>query len=140
MKKLILLIVLCFIANLGYSKEVNLLCRGTLSFNMTGVSDTKNKDLNFSFDETKETIITDGILMCINSSNLKSKTRQFTKQNIIVDAETEGKEPIDIDYCYHSFELNRNSGLLKTTKMENSKNIVVIHSGNFNCELAKQKF
>jgi hypothetical protein len=48
MKKLLLLILLLFITNLGYSKDIDLLCRGTLSYNANKISDTKKMDLNLN--------------------------------------------------------------------------------------------
>ena len=140
MKKLILLILLLFITNLGYSKDIDLLCRGTLSFSADKISDNSKIDLNFSFDDVKNTYTTDSRLMCVDKVNLKQVSRLFAKQHIIIKNITEGKGPTDNDYCFNSIELNRNSGLLKTTKMENSESLVVIYTGNFNCELAKQKF
>jgi galactose mutarotase-like enzyme len=140
MKKLLLLILLLFITNLGYSKDIDLLCRGTLSYNANKISDTKKMDLNFSFNDERKTYTTDSRLMCLDKKNLKGVSRLFTEQNIIIENVTEDKNTTDNDYCFNTIELNRNSGLLKSTKMENTEGLIVIYTGNFNCELAKQKF
>ena len=140
MKKLILLILLLFITNLGYSKEVNLFCRGTLSINMDKVEEVSKHELNFDFDDVKDTVtIKDNLLLCRNYQTTFD-TRQFTKQDISLQKSTRGKLVQDAGYCLESFELNRNSGLLKTTKMETTIIGVSFYTGNFNCELAKQKF
>lgn len=140
MKKLIPLILLLFITNLGYSKEVNLFCRGTLSINMDKVEEVSKHELNFSFDDVKDTItIKDNLLMCLNYQTTVN-TRQFTKQDISLQRSTRGKLVQDSGYCLESFELNRNSGLLKTTKIATTIVGVGFYTGNFNCELAKQKF
>ena len=96
--------------------------------------------LNFYFDDVKDTItIKDNLLMCLNYQTTFD-TRQFTKQDISLQRSTRGKLVQDVGYCLESFELNRNSGLLKTTKMETTRIGVSFYTGNFNCELAKQKF
>lgn len=137
--KTLFLIFFLFITHTSYSKEVDLICRGTLTLTSNSFSDKEKIDLNFSFEDTKETITTQGRLLCTKTKT-KENIRQFTKQSISISSETEDKKPTDSDYCFHSFDLNRNSGLLKTTKMENSEGLIVIYTGNFNCELAKQKF
>ena len=78
-------------------------------------------------------------MFCSNLEELKGK-QNFTKGRIYRSSSTDGKETQDLGYCSHSFDLNRNSGKLVTTKMENSQGIFVIQNGNFNCELVKQKF
>lgn len=140
MKKLFLILFLLSLFTNSYAKEADLLCKGSVTFIMPGISDVKDKELNFSFDDVRETVTSEGSLMCLSSPKLKSQTRQFTKQNIIVAAKTEDKEPADEGYCFYSFSLNRNSGQLETKKMENSEKIVAITNGKFKCELAKQKF
>ena len=67
----------------------------------------------------------------------KDQTDRYT---LIIENVTEDKNTTDNDYCFNTIELNRNSGLLKSTKMENTEGLIVIYTGNFNCELAKQKF
>ncbi len=140
MKKLLLVISLLFISNFSHSKDIDLLCRGTLSFSADKISDTSKIDLNFSFNDEKNTYTTDNRLMCVDKKNLTGVSRLFTKQNIIIKNVTEDKNTTDNDYCFNTIELNRNSGLLKSTKMENTEGLIVIYTGNFNCELAKQKF
>ena len=139
MKKLLLLILLLFITNLGYSKEVDLLCRGTYHFLSKGIDDKKSRDINFSFDDVRNLISTEGDLFCSILEGLKGK-QDFTKGRIYRSSSTVGKETHDIGYCSHSFNLNRNSGKLETSKMENYDGLFVIQTGNFNCELVKQKF
>ena len=139
MKKLILLFLLLFITNLGYSKEVDLLCRGTYHFLSKGLDNKISRDINFSFDDIRNLISTDANLFCSNFEELKGK-QDFTKGRIYRSSYTDEKEPKDLGYCSHSFDLNRNSGKLVTTKMENYEGIVTIQNGNFNCELVKQKF
>ena len=140
MNKLLIIITALLITTNSFSKEVDLLCRGTLSFSADKISDTSKIDLNFSFDDEKNTYTTDSRLMCVDKKNLKGVSRLFTKQHIIIKNITEGKNPTENDYCFNTIELNRNSGLLKSTKMENTEGLVVIYTGNFNCEIAKQKF
>jgi hypothetical protein len=140
LKKILLIITLFFLTTVSYSKDIDLLCRGTLSYNAEKISDTKKMDLNFSFNDENNTYTTDSRLMCLDKKNLKGVSRLFSKQNIIIENVTEGKNTTDNDYCFNTIELNRNSGLLKSTKMENTEGLIVIYTGNFNCELAKQKF
>jgi hypothetical protein len=140
MNKLLIIITALLITTNSFSKEVDLLCRGTLSYNANKISDTKKMDLNFSFNDERKTYTTDSRLMCLDKKNLKGVSRLFTEQNIIIENVTEDKNTTDNDYCFNTIELNRNSGLLKSTKMENTEGLIVIYTGNFNCELAKQKF
>jgi hypothetical protein len=140
MNKFLQLIPLFFLTTISYSQEVDLICRGILSYNANKISDTKKMDLNFSFNDEKNTYTTDSRLMCLDKKNLKGVSRLFTEQNIIIENVTEDKNTTDNDYCFNTIELNRNSGLLKSTKMENTEGLIVIYTGNFNCELAKQKF
>ena len=139
MKKLILLFLLLFITNLGYSKEVDLLCRGTYHLISKGIDDKRSRDINFSFDDVRNIISTEGDLFCSNLEELKGN-QDFTKGRIYRSSSTVGKKTQDIGYCSHSFDLNRNSGKLETSKMENYEGLFVIQRGNFNCELVKQKF
>jgi len=139
MKKLLLLITLLFITTNSYAKEVDLLCRGTYRFLSKGIDDKKSRDINFSFDDVRKIIITDGDLFCSNLEELKSE-QYFTKGRIYRISSSVGKETQDLGYCSHSFDLNRHSGKLLTTKYETFEEFVVIQNGNFNCELAKQKF
>lgn len=139
MKETFLLIFIFCVSNHVHSKEINLLCRGTVTIKSGTNSEIYKNDINFSFDDIKKTITTDRSLMCVNSQ-LKIIRQQFTNQYIEIDKETADKELNDNDYCLHSFNLNRNSGLLKTVKIENLQRVPFFSSGNFNCELAKQKF
>jgi hypothetical protein len=140
MNKLLIIITALLITTNSYSKEVNLFCRGTLSIKWDKVEDVSKHELNFSFDDVKDTItIKDNLLMCLNYQTTVD-TRQFTKQDISLKRSTRDKLVQDSGYCLESFELNRNSGLLKTTKIVTTIVGVEIYTGNFNCELAKQKF
>ena len=82
MKKLILLFLLLFITNLGYSKEVDLLCRGTYTYLSKGIDDKRSKEINFSFDDVSERVATESNLFCMNSEELKLTGREFTKKRI----------------------------------------------------------
>ncbi|QDC72506.1 hypothetical protein [Candidatus Methylopumilus universalis] len=140
MNKLLLVISLLFITNFSYSKDIDLLCRGTYTYVSKNVDDKRSKDINFTFDDVTERIATESNLFCLNSEGLKLTNREFSKKRIYSSSKTDVKEPKDVGYCSHSFDLNRHSGKLETTKMENYEGIVVIQNGIFNCELAKQKF
>lgn len=98
------------------------------------------EEINFTFDDVKEIVATERILLCANREELKVSEREFTKKRIYSKTETKAKDTKDEGYCSYWYDLNRHSGKLETTKIENYEGIVVIQNGIFNCELAKQKF
>ncbi len=141
MIKLLFFIFLSLITNLVYSKEVNLWCTGTYDY----ISTSYLRVIDFTFNDTKESVNTDENLLCfsnkgLRSVGLKSIGREFSKKRIYSSSETGGKSINDVGYCSHSYELNRHSGKLITTRVENFQGVIITQGGSFNCELAKQKF
>jgi len=128
MKNIVLLTLLLSTITCN-SKEVDLLCRGTYRYVSKGIDDKKSREINFTFDDVREIVITESSLFCMNREELKGTGREFTKKRIYSISETAAKTTKDEGYCSHSYDLNRHSGKLETTKIENYEGIVVIQNG-----------
>jgi len=139
MKRLLTIFLsLLFITTNAYAKEVNLLCKGNVQM-ISSYSEKYNKEINFSFDDKSGLIRTEQSLFCPNGIG-KPESRHINKDSLETLMSTEGKTIEDEGYCNTLIYLNRNSGSLSYTKEENFKGLIVVYQGNFQCELAKQKF
>ena len=138
MKKLLLILVLLINTNNIYAVEKTLSCVGSVKI-VGVINDKFDKDINFSFDDVKQTYSADGMLFCLDKK-LKTKQNYFNKDEIFTSSYTEGTEIGDIGHCESSLSLNRNTGKLTYSKTENNSGSIVLSQGSFKCELAKQKF
>ena len=135
----IILMTFLFLSINSYAAEKTLLCSG---IKHTGgkITHQESIDFNLTFDGANQRITSiPTFFTCEGFGSLPlMQDIKFTKDTIYYSSKN--KEGDD-GKCSSFFNLNRNSGSLKSTKiLGDSYDPVLIYEGTFQCEIAKQKF
>ena len=126
---------------IAFSKETNLLCKGTYVLTTAHSPDRYERELNFSFDDKKQIVSSEARLFCDGLKQkypLKVTTLSFSKNEVIFSHENDPREESG---CISNLKLNRISGNLTTLQIIGDiYNPTILEEGTYKCEIAKPKF